>query len=75
MTTAQSSRRCENGTRRSPWTRTTFREIGHRLVDEIAEQLEKIPHGPVTRDESPADIRAASAATQPLPAQAKTPAS
>ena len=35
-----------------------FREIGHRLVDQIADRLAKLPDGPVTPDESPADVRA-----------------
>ena len=44
-----------------------FREIGHRLVDEIADRLAKLPDGPVTRDESPADLRRALGAEQTLP--------
>ena len=34
-----------------------FREIGHRLVDEIADRLAKLPDGPVTPDDSPAELR------------------
>ena len=34
-----------------------FREIGHRLVDQIADRLAKLPDGLVTPDESPADVR------------------
>jgi aromatic-L-amino-acid/L-tryptophan decarboxylase len=44
-----------------------FREIGHRLVDQIADRLSKVPDGPVTIDESPADIRRALGAEQTLP--------
>lgn len=44
-----------------------FREIGHRLVDQIAERLARLPDGPVTPDESPAQVRALLAAGQPLP--------
>jgi glutamate/tyrosine decarboxylase-like PLP-dependent enzyme len=44
-----------------------FREIGHRLVDQIADRLSKVPDGPVTIDESPADIRRAVGAEQTLP--------
>ena len=44
-----------------------FREIGHRLVDEIADRLAKLPDGPVTPDESPADLRRAFGAEQALP--------
>ena len=44
-----------------------FREIGHRLVDEIADRLATLPDGPVMRDESPADLRRALGAEQTLP--------
>jgi hypothetical protein len=33
-----------------------FREIGHRLVDQIADRLAKLAAGPVTPDESPAQL-------------------
>jgi glutamate/tyrosine decarboxylase-like PLP-dependent enzyme len=36
---------------------TTFRKLGHRLVDQVAGFLESLPIGPVTRDESPAAVR------------------
>lgn len=45
----------------------TFRDLGHRLVDQLSEYLEAIPVGPVTRDESPADVRAALGLTGALP--------
>jgi glutamate/tyrosine decarboxylase-like PLP-dependent enzyme len=45
-----------------------FREIGHRLVDEIANRLAALAGGPVTRDESPETIRETIAAGQTLPA-------
>ena len=45
-----------------------FREIGHRLVDQIADRLAKLPEGRVTPDKSPADVRRALDAAQPLPA-------
>jgi aromatic-L-amino-acid/L-tryptophan decarboxylase len=45
----------------------TFRTLGHRLVDQLAGFLESIPHGPVTRDESPSAVRDALDATGPLP--------
>jgi hypothetical protein len=35
----------------------TFRELGHRLVDRIASFLESLPHGPVTREQSPSSVR------------------
>jgi len=44
-----------------------FREIGHRLVDLLAEQLKAVARGPVTRASTPAAIRAALALTDPLP--------
>jgi aromatic-L-amino-acid decarboxylase len=44
-----------------------FREIGHRLVDQLADRLARISSGPVVRDESPADVRRVFAAEQTLP--------
>ena len=44
-----------------------FREIGHVLVDQIADRLATLPDGLVTRDESPADVRRALGAEQTLP--------
>jgi len=44
-----------------------FRAIGHRLVDEIADRLSKLPDGPVTSCELPADVRRALRADQTLP--------
>ena len=44
-----------------------FRAIGHRLVDEIADRLAKVPNGPVMRDESPSDLRRAIGAERTLP--------
>ena len=45
----------------------TFRAIGHQLVDQLAEALDGIPHGPITRAEAPSAIRAALDLTGPLP--------
>jgi glutamate/tyrosine decarboxylase-like PLP-dependent enzyme len=45
----------------------TFRELGHRLVDQLAERLDAIPHGPVTRDSPPSAVRDALDLTGPLP--------
>jgi len=51
-----------------------FRRLGHRLVDQIAGYLDAIPSGPVTRNESPADVRAAFDLTGPLPESGMDPA-
>jgi aromatic-L-amino-acid/L-tryptophan decarboxylase len=45
----------------------TFRALGHRLVDQLAEFLESLRHGPVTRDESPSKVREALDLNSPLP--------
>src|SRR6187401_3014996 len=44
-----------------------FREIGHRLVDQIADRLAKLPDGLVTPAESPADVRGVLGAERTLP--------
>ena len=36
---------------------TTFRKLGHRLVDQVAGLLESMPDGPVNHDESPSSVR------------------
>jgi len=48
-------------------TPAQFREIGHRLIDDVAERLAQMADGLVTRDESPADVRDAIGAALPLP--------
>src|SRR3954447_9741712 len=45
----------------------TFRALGHRLVDQLAEFLESLPDRPVTRDESPSAVRDALGLSGPLP--------
>jgi len=45
----------------------TFRKLGHHLVDQVADFLESLPRGPVTRDESPSAVRKAFDLDSPLP--------
>jgi glutamate/tyrosine decarboxylase-like PLP-dependent enzyme len=51
----------------------TFRALGHRLVDQLAELLAAVPDRPVTRDESPSALRDALALTGPLPESGMDP--
>jgi aromatic-L-amino-acid decarboxylase len=44
-----------------------FRAHGHALVDQITDLLERIPQGPVTRDEAPSAVRQAIDLDGPLP--------
>src|SRR3954464_14852303 len=53
---------------------TTFRSLGHRLVDQVASFLESMPQGPVTRDESPSAVRDARDLSGPLPESGTDPA-
>jgi aromatic-L-amino-acid decarboxylase len=46
-----------------------FRALGHQLVDDIADLLERIPRGPVTGGETPQDVREAMELDGPLPEQ------
>jgi glutamate/tyrosine decarboxylase-like PLP-dependent enzyme len=61
--------------RRSPLAMdaATFRALGHRLVDQVAEFLESLPRGPVNRNESPTAVREALALTGPLPESGTDP--
>lgn len=52
---------------------TTFRALGHRLVDQVADLLNALPRGPVTRNESPSEVRAALGLTGPLPESGMDP--
>ena len=52
----------------------TFRALGHQLVDQIADALEAVPHGPVTPNESPSSVRDALGLTGPLPETGMDPA-
>jgi glutamate/tyrosine decarboxylase-like PLP-dependent enzyme len=53
---------------------TTFRAIGHQLVDQLAAFLESLPQRPVTRNESPAAVRAALDLDGSLPERGADPA-
>jgi aromatic-L-amino-acid/L-tryptophan decarboxylase len=44
-----------------------FRDTGHALVNRIADRLDAVPRNPVTRDDSPAGVRAALGLGGPLP--------
>lgn len=54
-------------------TEQQFRSLGHDLVDSIAGFLASIRERPVTRAESPEEIRAALAANDGLPEEGKDP--
>jgi glutamate/tyrosine decarboxylase-like PLP-dependent enzyme len=45
----------------------TFRKLGYRLVDQVAEFLESMPRGPVNHDEAPSSVRQALDLNGPLP--------
>ena len=51
----------------------TFRSLGHRLVDRLAEWLKTMPSGPVTRGEG-ADVLRAALGTSGMPAAGADPA-
>ncbi|MGA2755321.1 MAG: aminotransferase class V-fold PLP-dependent enzyme [Terracidiphilus sp.] len=51
-----------------------FRLLGHELVDRIAGLLESLPTRPVTRGESPLDVRKALDADRDLPTRGADPA-
>jgi aromatic-L-amino-acid decarboxylase len=51
-----------------------FRELGHRLVDRIAEHLSRMPDGPVRPDEPVAALRKALDAGRSLPDRGAEPA-
>jgi glutamate/tyrosine decarboxylase-like PLP-dependent enzyme len=52
---------------------TTFRKLGHRLVDQVAEFLEAMPRGRINHDESPSSVRAALDLNGPLPESGMDP--
>lgn len=52
----------------------TFRALGRRLVDDVADRLAAVPRGPVTPGEAPAAVRAALGLGGPLPDRGEDPA-
>jgi glutamate/tyrosine decarboxylase-like PLP-dependent enzyme len=52
-----------------------FRSLGHDLVDRIADFMDSISTRPVTRAESPGEVRAALAANRALPEKGQDPES
>jgi glutamate/tyrosine decarboxylase-like PLP-dependent enzyme len=52
---------------------STFRTLGHQLVDQLADCLAAVPHGPITRAEAPSTVRAALDLTGPLPESGTEP--
>jgi aromatic-L-amino-acid decarboxylase len=50
-----------------------FRRVGHRLVDQIAAGLARIPEGPVKPDESGSCVRSVLKAERSLPAEGSDP--
>ena len=51
----------------------TFKSLGHALVDQLADLIASVPSRPVTRDESPSDLRRALDLDGPLPEHGTAP--
>lgn len=51
----------------------TFRQLGHAIVDRLADRLAAVADAPVTRNESPSDIRAALGLDASLPEEGAEP--
>ncbi len=61
--------------RRAPLAMETerFRAAGHEMVDRIADFLASVPAGPVTRDESPTELRGLLGDDAPVPETGEDP--
>src|SRR5580765_7579977 len=53
---------------------TTFRALGHRLVDDVAAFLESLPARPLTSSQPPSGVRDALGLGGPLPQHGADPA-
>ena len=51
-----------------------FRRLGHQLIEDLADRLAAVPHGPVTVAERPSDVRDALGARNGLPEMGTDPA-
>ena len=54
---------------------STFKAIGHRLVEDVAELMASVPARPVTADRTPASVREALDLNGPLPESGTDPSS
>jgi len=54
-------------TRPLSMTQEEFRAMGHRLIDQLADLLERVPRGKVTPGERPSQVRAAIGTDAPMP--------
>ncbi|MEO5988550.1 MAG: aspartate aminotransferase family protein [Candidatus Eisenbacteria bacterium] len=50
-----------------------FKSLGHAMIDQLADLIASVPLGPVTRGESPTDVRQALDLDGPLPEQGAAP--
>jgi aromatic-L-amino-acid decarboxylase len=74
MTLLNSTVTIERRTAALSMTPAQFRQIGHRLIDDVADGLAQLADGPVAHDESPAEVRNAIGASAPLPEHGSDPA-
>src|SRR5437764_644414 len=75
MTRDDHSNRLRNRAAAMELTPDRFREIGHELVDRLADHLAGLRSGRVTPGETPQQVRAAIGTDRPLPDAGTDPAS